>query len=113
MPNIIQFRLYLTKLLQKKTVPLFYGSQCIMNKQLVLPISYLKRMSWPESKAILQIYEQKNIKSKALTTASASTIAISPTDTPPLVLSALFNKSPSASENSVISVRRNVMITIF
>jgi len=29
MPNIIQFRLYLTKLLQKKTVPLFYGSQYI------------------------------------------------------------------------------------
>jgi len=30
MPNIIQFRLYLTKLLQKKTVPLFYGSRCII-----------------------------------------------------------------------------------
>jgi len=29
MPNIIQFRLYLTKLLQKKTVPLFYGSHYI------------------------------------------------------------------------------------
>jgi len=28
MPNIIQFRLYLTKLLQKQNSSTFYGSQC-------------------------------------------------------------------------------------
>jgi len=32
MPNIIQFRLYLTKLLQKQNSSTFYGSQCINQK---------------------------------------------------------------------------------